>query len=471
MNLAKRKAAQQLGKVAGKFIPGLGWVILAWEISELLKPPPSAVPSLGQGWERHWLNEEACQTSGGSLGYRQISWSAHTHDACATVNASKGGIVLVQNPQPTAVLRRAIEYQNLNAVTMRGRQCYRHQGTAFRPLVQPLPSTVVHPNPDPYGLPDGPVYQPWFDPSLPPQMQPQAKTDPRYVPGRVGPHIPPNTDPRDIDPGPLVGPRIPRRRRGGGGPPRFRPSPRPRPRLPPGIDPMPGPPVRPFPQPIVDPPPAPRPAPLPNVTPPWPWPGPGPSPGVATPPATELPPGTEIVVAPSPGTAPRPRPRPLPRPRPGHPPPTFPAPPPPRDKERKVGMSALGYGWAMWLFNFTTEARDYIDAVYKALPCALRSKAHDTPAKKMRAVYDNWDDVNLEAMMTELFLNQVEDYVIGRASGAINKGFGSGDSWANYYRAFQTGNEVLPTLGKDVNRYLDQVAKSLSLPRVRCGRN
>lgn len=132
-------------------------------------------------------------------------------------------------------------------------------------------------------------------------------------------------------------------------------------------------------------------------------------------------------------------------------------------------MKQAGYGWALWLFNFTTETRDAIGAIYKALPCDVRSKADDTAAKQAQRIYDNLDRLNVDAMMTELYLNQIEDYVIGRASGAINKAFGSGESWSNYYRAFQEGNQVIPDLGKITSSQLDALAKSLNLPRIRCG--
>lgn len=461
MNVAKRRLAQNLlGKAAARFIPGLGWALLAYDVYEWLT-------SNGQTGGVHDFTNPTFPTHGARefMGFKLFlpPPNPHTH---SQLHASPGtwGTLF---PSPLGPLTGARIVQDIYKCTGSGhtntyvmKQCYLHQQGATVTINRATPMPRYTPGRDP--LPwDRPQFEPWFDPSLPPQFQPQAKPDPRwkprprpYAPGvdwryYEGPYVVPS---RPFDPAkPVTQPPTPRTRR----------RPRTRPRLPWWFEPLPRPRV-PVPQPVTDPPPWPDTRPGPLVSPgPLPAPGEGPQAPV---------PGYVTVIDPTPGLAPRPRLRPLPRPRPGNPNP-FPAPPRPRDKERKVGMNALGYGWALWLFNFATEARDAVEAIYKALPCKYRSKAHNTPAKKMQAIFNHFDQVDVEAAMTELFLNHLEDYVIGRASGAINKAFGSGDSWASYYRAFQQGNEIIPELGKDVNRWLDEVAKSLSLPRVRCGRN
>lgn len=450
MNVAKRKVAEKVaGKLLARAVPFLGWALLAYDIYDWLK-------SNGLRPQGALHNRNPTGPLDGGFYTLGPASSSSTHNPA--LPNGQNWVGAPSSTQTTTALNTYVRQMNRNlslpAPFVWQESCWGPYaaGTVVRRGAFAIPKPAIRP-----AYPLEPYYEPWFDPSLPPQFQPQAKPDPRWQPKRrpiapgidwryyEGPYVVPS---RPFDPTkPIQQPPRPRRKR------------KTKPRWPwPYMDPLPRP-TFPVPQPIEDPVPWPMPGPRPA-----PVPGAPPGPGMMTPI-----PGYITIIDPRVGPRPKPRLRPLPRPRPREPGP-YPTPPRSGDIERKVGMSALGYGWVMSLFNFTTEARDWIDAVYKALPCNVRSKSHNTAVKKMEAIYRHFDAIDPEAMVTELFLNQIEDAVIGKTSGFINKAFGSSASWANYYRAFQAGNELIPGVGKVTNEALDNFAKSAGLKRVRCGR-
>lgn len=459
MNVAGRKAAEKLAqKLALRLVPGLGWALLAYDVYDLIRNGLSPPANLHH-------DNPPCANDGGFKSLAAISANSHT----ATPLCTSGGALWVGGTTDEVTTTLAQPNVRISHIHTGGanRHWFRADygpyanGTIVKYGTWPVP--VRQPALKPWQVPG---YEPWFDPSLPPQFQPRAKRPP----ARPAPYRPPAKPPR-VDPTVLPYPHYPRavplnpgrlrrdererRRRVREIQRRRIPKPR---RRPPLIDPLPFPRI-PAPQPITDPIPWPG-NPSPGVSP---APQPGTLPAPAPPHGPQSPPtGWQLVVDPATANT-----RLRPRPKKDEPP------TPPRsrgEKEKKAGMSAMGFGWAMALFNFTTEVRDWVDAVYKALPCDVRSRTHNTAAKKMEAIYRHFEKLDPAAVITELFLNQVEDAVIGRTSGFINKAFGSGESWSNYYRAFQAGNELIPGVGKVTNRALDDFAKSLSLPRVRCGR-
>lgn len=458
MNVAGRKVAGKLAaKVALRFVPFLGTGLLLWDLYQWLTEKGQP----GAGGTFDWQNPNVAAHGGlGAFhGFKVFLGppNPHTHSNLHTTTAILGTVFPA--PITTTGTRAVIDWYRciLHPTNVVANQCWIYPAGVTIPNTRAFRLPRIQP-----GAPlkpwEVPQFEPWLDPAIPHPLHPPVGKGPAprpYTPGKIGPRIAPGTEPRDIDPGPLVGPQVrnpqPRRRR-------VR---MPKPRLPPWMDPFPQPRV-PVPQPVTDPPPV-----LPGVvTAPIVGPAPAPGFGVAPLPPGAMPDWQWTLPSPQLGRAPRLRPRP---PGPG------PVRPPPRGtKERKFGMNALGYGWALWLFNFATETRDAVDALVKALPCAVqRDLRRASPVEKMAAIYAHFDDLDVPAALTELFLNHVEDFVIGRAQGAISKGFGSGKSWENYLRSVQASHlfsDQAKAGSKALNRSLDTLAKSLSLPRVQCGR-
>lgn len=460
MNVAGRKVAEKIaGKVLLRFIPVAGTLLLAWDLYEWLNGTQKSVPGT-----THYT---CSHTNVGAFLSLGRSSSSHSHVACNTNGAvwSTSGIPQSTTIQTTTLFPYVQTYHAHRTIadrylSVRCENLGANQSARYGAIPVPRYAPGIRPKPW-----QQPGWEPWFDPSIPPQFQKPPKPyrgfkpDPKFVPGRVGPRIDPKTDPRDIDPGDIVGPTIPR-------PGRTRPRPRVRvkPRIPPWWDPFPQPRV-PVPQPLEDPPPWPDTRPGPGVAPaPGPVPGFGgvPSPGPQSPP-----PGYEVIIDPGVRTDTRLRPR----------PPSdtaLPAPPKAGDRETKIGMNQLGYGWVLWLFNFTTEANDFLQAMKKALPCEVQRKFPKDANLPVYAnlIYAYWDQIDWLAAVNELFLNFIEDQAVGKTKRAINKGFGTGQSWKNYLKALELSKatDYMKSFGKNIDRGIDFGAESLGLHRVHCGR-
>lgn len=459
MNVAKRRAAGAvLGKAAARFVPGLGLALLLYDIYEALG---------GVNPKASLHHENPTCPSDGGFWFLSLSSVSGTH----TPPCGPGAVTVA--PGTDTVTTTA--FQNYVAVfnksTAAANRRWQHQcwgpyeaGTQVT-FTESTPGLVPARDPKAWEIPEP---QPWLDPSLPPQFQPRAKR-PRptpWLPDVADPTAPPTQPapyPYEVAPQPVQWPkprrfRWPRRRR-------YRPprtQPRTRPRLPPGMDPFPRP-VRPIPEPITDPPPWPGPQPSPG---PAPRPAPGPQPTPAPPPAAAtMPGGWQVIVRPRPRTRARLRPR-RPNDRPVRPPPGR------GNRETKLGANRAGFGWLTWLFNFATEADDYIGSIAKALPCSVQRKLpKDTNIPQTLAVLmDHWDEIDWNAAMSELLLNQVEDYIIGRTRAAVSKGFGTEKNWYNYWKMLQAEDltEFGSAIGKNVNSILDEVADRAGLHRVRC---
>lgn len=100
--------------------------------------------------------------------------------------------------------------------------------------------------------------------------------------------------------------------------------------------------------------------------------------------------------------------------------------PPPRTKERKLKLPAVAVGFIK-IVNTLTEGVDFIDSAYNALPESKQAKWKDTPHKwrnptvqaKLKALYDNYNDVDLSVFLDNLITNQIEDMFYGRL-GRLN---------------------------------------------------
>lgn len=118
---------------------------------------------------------------------------------------------------------------------------------------------------------------------------------------------------------------------------------------------------------------------------------------------------------------------------------------PPRDneKEGKVKASALAV-YALKAVNHVTEGIDFVNALYDALPTEYRPKFKDTnyellnvtPEKKAKAIFQNFDKINLAEALQNLISNEFEDRLIGEVgqwTGDISRDLG-----LNYGAGFNT---------------------------------
>lgn len=127
---------------------------------------------------------------------------------------------------------------------------------------------------------------------------------------------------------------------------------------------------------------------------------------------------------PLPGQAqPLPEPVPYPMPRPARPPSNV--------RERKVLSAKAKIVFYLW--DKATEAPDWVDAFYEALPDDLRrdlENAHGRPPNlitRAKWTYDHYQEIDLETAFENAVYNLVEDAAAGRINKLLNDaGVGSG---------------------------------------------
>lgn len=101
------------------------------------------------------------------------------------------------------------------------------------------------------------------------------------------------------------------------------------------------------------------------------------------------------------------------------------APPRSGEKERKFILAPHQKSPAGIAMNIATESSDFIDAVFFAIPRAIRPKWPDGKNKKLsmtaklRFIYDHYEEVNASRMFNNLLQNQVQD-TIGGIRGRLN---------------------------------------------------
>lgn len=125
-----------------------------------------------------------------------------------------------------------------------------------------------------------------------------------------------------------------------------------------------------------------------------------------------------------PTLTPRPRPRPQPIPRPA----------PVGQDETKTKSRGLGLLLSLW--DAATEAQDFVDAVFDALPAKIRKqyKGRDVISKSV-FVGRHLDDLNLYDAFKNVVMNAVEDRAIGALLGRADKaGVGLGFSGSGYIK-------------------------------------
>lgn len=144
-------------------------------------------------------------------------------------------------------------------------------------------------------------------------------------------------------------------------------------------------------------------------------------------------PGTRPTTEPEPETEGRPRGRPRPRPRPNwpnenkpkisvNPKPHARARPRKRDREKKWS-TAISRSWLTKLLNYTTESKDFIEALFMGLPERIRNnyKKNPPPQLMLEAIYDNLDSFVLGDFMVALIENQIEDLLVGKTISKAQK--------------------------------------------------
>lgn len=460
-------------KLIARFIPGIGWLLLAYEVWQWLQQPqnPAIVPAGSSG--THFTNTGA-HVDGGFWGLIATTNAAHTHTNSSDVGY-ESTVAKTSSFTLHATLPTYVNYNHrcLNHLPAQ-RRVYLKECLTY-PAANPVPRPLYYQRPIPrwigFKAPPRPLempqVQPWVDPSRPPTHQPQAKPW-RRKRRPTGPQPDPTREPQ-----PKWGEPMPRRM-----PREIRREPPdetgwPKPLNPPRTRPWPND-WPPFPAPIIVP--APRPIvtddPLPGVGPnpgtqPWPHPNPGPAPlprpGIGLPfPAPQYPPqpppGYQVKIDTKLRTSGRMRGM-NPRSKPGRVRP---------DKEMKVGVNAVGGAWALWVFNFITETKDALEAIEKALPCNKQPKGHRTIPAILDNLYKNWHLLDPSAAMSELILNQIEDAIIGRAQRAVSALGGSAESWQNYHNTWVLDQDTAKERGKMTNAALDEFAKSMGLKRIAC---
>lgn len=108
--------------------------------------------------------------------------------------------------------------------------------------------------------------------------------------------------------------------------------------------------------------------------------------------------------------------------------------PPPRQREVKAKVPAAMVP-LIRAVNFVTEANDFVDAIYQALPAEFRPRWKDTPYEwrnptpqaKLQAVFDNYDKLDAVDIIENLIFEHFEDRfygMIGRKNAETSKRLG-----------------------------------------------
>lgn len=156
-------------------------------------------------------------------------------------------------------------------------------------------------------------------------------------------------------------------------------------------------------------------------------------------------------------------------------PPANPKPPPRKTKERKA-IIAVG-GRVAKLVNITTEAKDFLDAMWKALPKDCRSKP-EKGSKKVRApammrdIYGCFGRIDLVKWLKGFLENELQDRFYGRAGQAYRKAVkelarsgyynrGVGFQFGDRYRPHPNVKGADDPLG-DFDKWLDRNLPSYS---------
>lgn len=106
---------------------------------------------------------------------------------------------------------------------------------------------------------------------------------------------------------------------------------------------------------------------------------------------------------------------------------------PPRDNVKEKKATVSGAAGILRVVGLVTESLDAINAGWEAIPEEKRPGMkrnkkgewkrvwNPNPTFKVKYLYEHWDQVDAGQFAANLIKNQIEDYVIGRASSATSK--------------------------------------------------
>lgn len=411
-----RKAALGGFRLGGRFVPILGWVLLAADVYLLLRHYwPAVLPGWNllncPGLNPVYLN---CPPTFAS----RFAQEGCSSLACATERWVNKDSASFGPHGPTVAFVRAYEYRRVVADPTYGYisgRVYQRSPANVQPLprfplpVFPQPVPIAPGAPLPHlpspteipgmpvpGAPPVPMVPPSIDPFTPPLMpQPEPAPVPyRLIPRRInnpwrspseqpqrGPIRMPSPSPAPVPPNPGQPPRDkPEKEKPPKKPPREKP--RDRPRVPPWRDPE----DNPF---------------IPRIWRDFPY--------RQQAPRREFQVGRRVRPWQSRNPADR-------------------RPPPKGTKERKL-KSPVYYRAIMSIFDLVTETMDVVNALYWAIPPNLRKKGYTSPVDKARAVYRHFGEIDLDTAIKNLMRNQLEDMLIGmqsKVSQAAMRNFGFG---------------------------------------------
>lgn len=106
---------------------------------------------------------------------------------------------------------------------------------------------------------------------------------------------------------------------------------------------------------------------------------------------------------------------------------------PPRVHERKVKAKSAGAAHAayMKMFGGMTEIGEFVDAIYDALPESIRRNDYFANGRhelgrdgKLWSIYQNYQAINVDTMVKNIVFNNLQDAIIGKASGDITAATG-----------------------------------------------
>ena len=125
--------------------------------------------------------------------------------------------------------------------------------------------------------------------------------------------------------------------------------------------------------------------------------------------------------------------------------------PPKRKKERKINVRTVAGGvWAV--INLFTESLDFLDVLWKSLPDDARTKMtrnnktgewyNVTYADKMMDLYDSWEDIDIAAAVTNYLNNAVEDRFWATGSKGVKDLSRKANLSTGLDKALRAGNDI-----------------------------
>jgi hypothetical protein len=97
------------------------------------------------------------------------------------------------------------------------------------------------------------------------------------------------------------------------------------------------------------------------------------------------------------------------------------SPPSKGEKERKLKVTGPAYA-AIKFLNEVTEAKDFVEVLHNSLPESLQARYRNTTYRatnpsvydQLKAIYANWDSIQVDKAVEGLFYEQLEDMLYGK---------------------------------------------------------